>query len=169
MTKTKSANVAQGAHVANTNTNTDVTIAALMAQFAQMQAVMATLVPAVKEQATAPAAPAPAKGKGKKAETTAPAAPAKAPQTRAEGIAAWKAKKDAKATEVVTAPAILQVSEKGFLLVGNMNELEITRMTAGMEKYLTHVKRKSVAGKVYDGFSFSYKRVDAVKKAFGIK
>jgi len=147
----------------------------MVAQFAAMQAQMQALMGAiaVKEQpapvqTVAPTAPAtPAKGRGKKAETT-PATPVK-PQTRAEGIAIWKAKKDAKPTEVVAVPAMFQITDRGFLLVGNVEKLQAIIDANGLQKYFTFIKRKSIAGKVYDGFSFSIARVEMVKSVFGIK
>jgi hypothetical protein len=166
MTKTKNVASVQGTPA----THTTPSIESLMAQFAQMQAVMQGLIQGsvINEPAKVePAKPAKVASKPAKVET-AVKEPAK-PQTRKEGIAAWKAKKDAKTTEQPAQTAILQVSEKGRLLVGNMAELEIIRVSQGLEKYLTYVKRKSVNGKVYDGYSFSYKRMDMITKAFNVK
>jgi len=157
-------------------------VSEMMAQFQAMQSQMQTLMAAiaVKEQpATPPQAiaetPAKGKGRGKKLDlaggivpTGQIVVPAK-PQTRAEGIAIWKAKKDAKPTEVVAVPAMFQITDRGFLLVGNVEKLQATIDANGLQKYFTFIKRKSVAGKVYDGFSFSIARVEMVKSVFGIK
>ena len=64
---------------------------------------------------------------------------------------------------------MFQITDRGFLLVGNIDKLQAIIDANALGKFFTFIKRKSVAGKVYDGFSFSIARVDMVKSVFGIK